>query len=148
MPVPEMIKIESTTPEESDRIRFVLFAFIAVALMSAFFTPSDLVAALFPQWFRYESSCIMLNVANIPCPFCGMSRAWKELTRLNFSRSVYFNPSAIPFFVATMTLMSSVFVLSMYNKKIAVSDKQRTILVLISVLLLIWILNILYGHQS
>lgn len=48
--------VEKITRTESDKLRFILFGFIAVTLVSIFFTPSDLVAELFPDLFRYESS--------------------------------------------------------------------------------------------
>lgn len=143
-----MIRVEQCSKEDSDRIRFVLFAFIAFTLVSAWFTLSDLVAALFPDLFSYESSCIMLNIADIPCPFCGMSRAWRELIGLNFSRSVYYNPLAIPFFALSFLIMIAIFALSLFNYRIRITDAKKTFLAAALVLLVIWIANILYGHQS
>jgi hypothetical protein len=139
--------VEKITRTESDRLRFILFGFIAVTLVSIFFTPSDLVAELFPDLFKYESSCIMLNVAGIPCPFCGMSRAWKEFTKMNFTTAIHHNPSSIAFFIISGVTISGIFVLSLFNYRIRVKSTWKTFLMLTAVLMIIWILNILYGHH-
>ena len=139
--------VEKITRTESDRLRFILFGFIAVTLVSIFFTPSDLVAELFPDLFKYESSCIMLNVAGIPCPFCGMSRAWKEFTKMNFTAAIHHNPSSIAFFIISGVTISGIFVLSLFNYRIRVTSTWKTFLMLTAVLMMIWILNILYGHH-
>ncbi len=139
--------VEKITRTESDRLRFILFGFIAVTLVSIFFTPSDLVAELFPDLFKYESSCIMLNVAGIPCPFCGMSRAWKEFTKMNFTAAIHHNPSSIAFFIISGVTISGIFVLSLFNYRIRVTSTWKTFLMLTAVLMIIWILNILYGHH-
>lgn len=139
--------VEKITRTESDKLRFILFGFIAVTLVSIFFTPSDLVAELFPDLFKYESSCIMLNVAGIPCPFCGMSRAWKEFTKMNFTAAIHHNPSSIAFFIISGVTISAIFVLSLFNYKFKVTSTWKTLLMLTAVLFIIWILNILYGHH-
>ncbi len=139
--------IEKISRTESDRLRFILFGFIAVTLVSIFFTPSDLVAELFPDLFRYESSCIMLNVAGIPCPFCGMSRAWKEFTKMNFTAAIHHNPSSIAFFLISGVTISAIFVLSLFNYRFKVTSTWKTFITLTAVLMIIWILNILYGHH-
>ena len=139
--------IEKISRTESDRLRFILFGFIAVTLVSIFFTPSDLVAELFPDLFRYESSCIMLNVAGIPCPFCGMSRAWKEFTKMNFTAAIHHNPSSIAFFIISGVTISAIFVLSLFNYRFKVTSTWKTFITLTAVLMIIWILNILYGHH-
>lgn len=139
--------VEKITRTESDRLRFILFGFIAVTLVSIFFTPSDLVAELFPDLFKYESSCIMLNVAGIPCPFCGMSRAWKEFTKMNFTAAIHHNPSSIAFFIISGVTISGIFVLSLFNYRIRVTSTWKTFLMLTAVLMIIWILNFLYGHH-
>lgn len=143
-----MVRFEKISGEEAGRIRLILFAFIAVAVLTVFFTPSDLVAAIFPELFTNESSCIMLNIAGIPCPFCGMSRALKELMKLNISGSLYYNPAGIPFFAASGILTASVFVLSLFNYRIRINNTSKTFIAAGAVVTIIWIINILYGHQS
>lgn len=142
-----MITVEKISPEESDKLRFILFGFIAAATASVWFTPTDLIAELFPEVFKYESSCIMLNVAGIPCPFCGMSRAWNEFTRFNFESSIYHNPSSVVFFIFSGTTVALIFVLSLFNYRIKLPGSGKTLMILSAVLLIIWILNILYGHH-
>jgi hypothetical protein len=139
--------VQKISRTESDRLRFILFGFLAVTLVSIFFTPSDLVAEMFPDLFKYESSCIMLNIAGIPCPFCGMSRAWKEFTRMNFSAAIYYNPSSIAFFAIAGITVTVIFVLSLFNYKIRLASAWKTLLAMTTVLSIIWILNILYGHH-
>lgn len=143
-----MIHVERATPEESGRIRFWIAAIVGLSALSLWVSPSSLLAEIFPDLFTYESSCIMLNLTGIPCPFCGMSRALGEFTSLNFAKSTYYNPSSVPFFILCTAAVLAVAFLSSINYRFSVSDKRKTFYVVIAVVIVMWGLNILYGHHT
>ena len=49
------------------------------------------VALLFPLLFRI-SPCIIYNVFGLPCPACGMTRAFVSLFRLEIGRAFFYHP--------------------------------------------------------
>ena len=142
------VTIKRISYREAWKIRFILFGFIAFGFLSVVFYPLDLLRNYFPQFFRNESSCIVLNIFGIPCPFCGMSHAFYEFINFNFSKSIYYNPSSVIFFSFLGIVCLSIFVLSLFNYKAHVTFNKKILLVLILVLAVIWILNICFGHQQ
>ncbi|HMS65984.1 MAG TPA: DUF2752 domain-containing protein, partial [Ignavibacteria bacterium] len=97
--------------------------------------------------FRPDSSCITLNVFGIPCPFCGMSRAFREFMNFNFKESIYYNPSSVVFFLFMSVLILSVLILSFFNYKISLHFNRKTLLLFIIVIASVWLLNIFFGHH-
>ena len=141
------LTLEKVSLREARNIRWILLGFFCFGLISVVFYPLDLLKLIFPSVFRNESACIMLNVFGIPCPFCGMSHAFFEFINLNFVKSVYYNPSSVIFFSFLGIFSLSIFVLSLYNYKLSLKFNRKTLLASILVLLIIWILNIFFGHQ-
>jgi len=141
------ISLRKTSPEESGRIRLILIASIALSLITAKYYPLDMLNHFFPGLFREDSSCIMLNVTGMPCPFCGMSRAFGEFLHLDFSKSMYYNPSSVLFFTFSGIFCLTIFVLSFLNYKFVLKFNRFTLLVFIIALLTIWILNVYFGHH-
>lgn len=141
------LTLEKVSLKEARNIRWILLGFFCFGLISVVFYPLDLFKLIFPSVFRNESACIMLNVFGIPCPFCGMSHAFFEFINLNFVKSVYYNPSSVIFFSFLGIFSLSIFVLSLYNYKLSLKFNRKTLLASILVLLIIWILNIFFGHQ-
>ena len=139
--------LEKISLKEARNIRWILLGFFCFGLITVIFYPLDLLKLIFPSVFRNESACIMLNVFGIPCPFCGMSHAFYEYINLNFVKSVYYNPSSVIFFSFLGIFSLSIFVLSLYNYKLSLKFNRKTLLASILVLLIIWILNIFFGHQ-
>jgi len=141
------LTLKKVSLKEARNIRWILLGFFCFGLISVVFYPLDLLKLIFPSVFRNESACIMLNVFGIPCPFCGMSHAFFEFINLNFVKSVYYNPSSVIFFSFLGIFSLSIFVLSLYNYKLSLKFNRKTLLASILVLLIIWILNIFFGHQ-
>ena len=144
------ISIEKISSQESWKIRGILFGFIILGLISFKFSPLEILHNLFPDFFLFkgkDSSCLMLNVFGIPCPFCGMSRAFAELMKFNFSMSMYYNPSSVIFFTFLAVASLSIFILSFFNYKISVQFDRKTFLFSALVLILMWTLNIFLGHH-
>lgn len=147
MPKNSFISFHKITDNDARKIRLMLLGTLALSLITVKFYPLDLLSHYFPGLFRQDSSCITLNVLEIPCPFCGMSRAFKEFMNLNFSGSIYYNPSSVLFFVFLGIFFLSIFVLSLYKYKISFHFNRKTLLAFIIVISVVWILNIYFGHH-
>ena len=141
------LTLEKISLKEARNIRWILLGFFCFGLITVIFYPLDLLKLIFPSVFKNESACIMLNVFGIPCPFCGMSHAFYEFINLNFVKSVYYNPSSVIFFSFLGIFSLSIFVLSLFKYKLSFNFNSKTLLFSILVLLVIWILNIFFGHH-
>ena len=140
------LTLEKVSLREARNIRWILLGFFCFGLISVVFYPLDLLKLIFPSVFRNESACIMLNVFGIPCPFCGMSHAFYEFLDLNFSKSIYYNPSSVIFFSFLGMISLSIFILSFFNYKPSVKFNKTTLVIFIMLLLTMWILNVKFGH--
>ena len=140
------INVNKISKKEAWNIRWILLGFFAFGLMTIKFYPLDILKLAFPEVFINESSCIMLNVFGIPCPFCGMSHAFYEFLDLNFSKSIYYNPSSVIFFSFLGMISLSIFILSFFNYKLSVKFNKTTLVIFIMLLLTMWILNVKFGH--
>lgn len=141
-----IVSFEKISGLQSRRIRYVLIAVLAVSLVFVYFHPLNLINYFFPGMLRSDSSCIMLNVTGLPCPFCGMSRSFKELMAFNISGSFYYNPGSVFVFAFIGISCLSIFVLSIFNYRIRFRSNMKTLMLFFVVLSIIWILNILFGH--
>ncbi|HMQ69718.1 MAG TPA: DUF2752 domain-containing protein [Ignavibacteria bacterium] len=144
----KFLTIEKISSPEARKIRLILAGFILFSIFSAIFYPYDILMKFFPEYFRNESTCIMLNIFGIPCPFCGMSHAFYEFINFNFKKSIYYNPSSVIFFSFSAIICLSIFVLSLFNYKISVSFSRKSLIISGIVLIVFWVLNIFFGHLS
>ncbi len=143
----KLISIKEISAAESKKIRLILAGTVALSFLTAKFYPLNILNYFFPGLFREDSSCILLNLTGLPCPFCGMSRAFSEFLKLNFLKSIYYNPASVIFFTFSGMFCLAIFVLSFYNYKFSVSFNRKTLFAFIAVILVIWLLNIFYGHH-
>lgn len=141
------IRIEKVSVKDSWKIRGMLFGFIIFCLLAVKFYPLNLLNNIFPGLFTDKSSCVLLNVTGIPCPFCGMSHAFSEFTKLNIGQSLYYNPSSVIFFTFLAFVCLSIFVLSIFNYKISITFSKKILIISGLALASMWILNIIYGHR-
>jgi len=141
-----LISYEKISKIESRRIRYLLISIAAVSLIFVFYHPLNLINHFFPGLMRSESSCIMLNLTGLRCPFCGMSRSFKELLKLNFAGSFYYNPVSIFVIAFIGSLFFVLFVLSFYDIKIKFNFDKKTLIIFSVVMVIVWILNLMFGH--
>lgn len=140
------ISIEKISPKEAWIIRGVLTGVIAYGLLTSVFYPLNFLHKIFPALFSENSSCIMLNVFGIRCPFCGMSHALVEFFSLNFIRSTYYNPSSVIFFTFLTLYCLSIFMLSLFNYKVVIKFSKPALITGFVLFVTMWLLNIFYGH--
>ncbi len=83
--------------------------------------------------------CPVKAILGVPCPFCGMTRAYLSLIRLDFSVAFEYNP-AFP-----------VFALICLTGILAAADKKRTkiwltaFFLLIALLIAVWLIRLITG---
>ena len=139
--------IEAASAKESRNTLLILAGIIAFGLINIYFAP---VKYLFINILNIQSinGCPLLTFAGIPCPFCGMGRVFSCLTDLYIARSFYYNPMGLVFYIALGFTFSIILVLSLIKKKIVLKKPaERFWYIPVLFIVLMWILNILYGHQ-
>ena len=83
--------------------------------------------------------CLMKAVFHVPCPVCGMTRAYLSLLKLDFKSAMYYNPA---FWLFPIICLFGI---------LAAADKKRTkiwltaFLAAIALLLIIWIVRLCLG---
>lgn len=140
------ISLKKISTHEAWKIRLILFLTIIFSLLITIFYPFNIFRYFLPEYFNKESSCVFYTFSGIPCAFCGMSHSLYELAHLNFERSIYYNPSSVIFLPFLAVTGLSIFVLSIFKYKISVNFDKKFLIISILILLLIWMLNIFYGH--
>jgi hypothetical protein len=127
----------------------IVLGIVAMGLVSVYVSPYQLFFYFLDTDFAKsnESYCIFINVTGLPCPFCGLSRSFRGLVNLNFADCLYYNPSSIFLFLLGGLVLSAVFVLSLFNYKISVSNTNKLWLVLLIIFIVVWIINIIFGHH-
>ena len=57
------------------------------------------IAIIFLVLVFHNVPCLFKLVFHIPCPGCGLTRAFKELFKLNISKALYYNILCIPIII-------------------------------------------------
>jgi len=64
---------------------------------------------------------------------------------LDFASGVYYNPSSVVFYPLTAAVLAGVLLSALFGYRITV--ERGAAFIFAAVFLLIWVLNILYGHH-
>lgn len=93
-----------------------------------------IISLLYGLIFK-SSLCMFLNITGVPCPSCGMSRAYLSLFRGDLSQAFYYHPL---FFIP----IGIIFVM---NKKLRSNKKLFNVLIYtsISLLLVVYIFRLI-----
>ncbi|HEX2788759.1 MAG TPA: DUF2752 domain-containing protein [Ignavibacteria bacterium] len=146
-----MFRLVKITDREAWKIRGIVLLIIILGLLNVTFPVLNLLRDVFGftgMYGNYESACIVLNVFGIPCTFCGLSRSFAALINLDFRTTVYFNPVSIVIYPLGFIIISLIIILSFFNYKIGIVHKKAFLYVVITMFILMWLINILYGHQQ
>lgn len=99
------------------------------------------IGALFAAWlalYLLDIGCVFRLMTGIPCPGCGMTRAWLAALRLDFAAAFAYHPL---FWVVPIA-----FVLAFVREKMASSKQKRGIDIVIAVLCVlvvaVWIVRL------
>jgi hypothetical protein len=138
--------IESCSSKESWRIRLTILLLLVFSFLNTFFNPYQF---LFDHYgIQSSNGCPLLTLTGVPCPMCGMGRSLESIIHFHIGESFYYNPSGLFFLLFSGLAMVFVFVLSLQNKTIRFTKSARALWYIpLILLIIIWVLNILYGHH-
>ena len=107
------------------------------------------IAIIFTLLVLCDVPCIFKTLFNIPCPGCGMARAFREIFRFNLSKAFYYNILSIPLFIFFIYFFVSIIkdIIKKEHKTLnTVENIFKKYWILIIVLLVISeIVNIIHG---
>lgn len=95
--------------------------------------------------FLFEPVCLFKRILTIPCPICGMTRAFKYILNGNFIRAIRFNLLSIPLFISIIVFYLLYFISIIFNKEYIYKFYDYIVKyykVLILVLFINWLINI------
>ena len=100
---------------------------------------------IFLLYLEYNIPCIFKKTFNIPCPGCGLTRAFKCIIKFKIIKSLSYNILAIPLLsILTMififNLIDLIYNKQLLNKFINIIYKHSYVIILL--LIISWILNI------
>ena len=145
-----LFSLKKINSKESWKIRGIIVSVVGVSLLSVFVSPYKFFYKLLIEKGVNsvdESYCFILDVTSIPCPFCGLARGFLQFVKLNFEKSLYYNPSSLFLFVFGGLILLVVFTLSLFNYKIYIKNYNILWFVVLIVFIIVWILNIFLGHH-
>jgi len=92
------------------------------------------ISLLFSFIFK-RSACLFLNLTGVPCPSCGMTRAYILLLRGDISQAFYYHPLFIAPIVITI----------MMHEKISANKKlfNRLIIILIVIIFIVYLVRLI-----
>ena len=86
-------------------------------------------------------TCPFKNIFHIPCPFCGMTRAYKAFLKLDFKKAMHYNILFLPI-VIIFIILNSIFIYEILkNKKIVylkINKKKGIVIIIIMIISMIW----------
>jgi hypothetical protein len=103
------------------------------------------------HYFGYENSngCPLLTFTGVPCPLCGMGRGFWAVISMDSGKMFYYNPLAVFFYAVSGAGLGSVLVMALSGYKIKLKEGAwRFWYVFAGVVVVMWALNIMFGHHG
>ncbi len=91
-------------------------------------------------------SCPFKKIFHIPCPFCGLTRAFYSLKKLNIKEAIHYNILSIPLVIIILTINMIFIIEIITNKRILATKKITKEKVLVIIIILI--ISILWGWEN
>ncbi|HEY3251176.1 MAG TPA: DUF2752 domain-containing protein [Ignavibacteria bacterium] len=146
MPENKFFSVQSASQREARNIVLIAAGVTAIGLLSVYLKPTVFFFGLFS--IPTVNGCPLLTFTGIPCPFCGMGRVFSCLTDLFIAQSFYYNPLGLVFYALLGLTLGYITFLAIRRKKIVFKKAgYKLIWIPVGFIILMWILNILYGHQ-
>lgn len=139
--------ISQTTPRQSRKTIYILLLIMVLGLINVYFAP---LKSFLNDVAGVESvnGCPLYTFTGVPCPFCGTGRVFSCITDLHFTESFYYNPLGLIFYIIFGFFFFTVLFLAILKKKIVLKKPALKLWYIpVLFLVLMWILNILYGHH-
>jgi hypothetical protein len=94
------------------------------------------------------NGCPLLTFTGVPCPFCGTGRVFDSVLSFHIIESFHFNPLGLFFYIMMGSIFVIILILALMKRKIVLSSSAyRLWYIPAGFLLIMWILNILFGHH-
>lgn len=100
---------------------------------------------IFLLYMNYNIPCIFKKIFNIPCPSCGLTRAFKLILKLQITKSLSYNILTIPIIIILSTILISTIIDIIFNKQYLNKILNKIIKnykIIILLLIISWIINI------
>ena len=147
MPLNDYIRFEKCGTKDSLRIILWLLAVCAIGFVLVAYSPVEILFSYFG--YRDTNGCTLYTFLGFPCPTCGMGRSLKAFAVLDFSEMFYYNPSAVFVFAFVFLAAAIIFLLAVFKYRIRLTTKLLKLWYIpVLLLIIVWVLNILYGHHS
>ena len=151
-PTNKYFSISQATPQQSRKTIYILLLLMVLGLINVYFAP---LKSFLNDVAGVESvnGCPLLTFTGVPCPFCGTGRVFSCITDLPkgwhyLTLSFYYNPLGLIFYIIFGFFFFTVLFLAILKKKIVLKKPALKLWYIpVLFLVLMWILNILYGHH-
>ena len=140
--------IEPALPAERSRIIWILLLIAGVGLLNIYLNPLE---HFFTNVIGIPSinGCPLYTLTDIPCPMCGMGRVFSCLTDFYITQSFYYNPLGLAFYLIFGIIYIVIFLLALFKKKVVLLKPAYGLWYIpTAFILLMWVLNILFGHHT
>lgn len=132
---------------ESRNTLILIIGLILLGLLNIYFAPIKL---FLNDVLGVESinGCPLLTFTGVPCPFCGTGRVFDSVLNMHILGSFYYNPLGLIFYITLGSVFALSIVLALMKKKVVLtSSGYRLWFIPVGFLVIMWILNILFGHH-
>ena len=144
-----LIRIERIEHLQAARNRVIHFSVMMSLLLFAVL--ADFIEKLLLKLFGTSggSLCPFLNISGIPCPFCGLTRSLSSFLRGEILESFSYHPFGPILWGGTALFVTFSLALVFMRKTILFrpNHRERTALIGMVFLLIIWSSNIFFGHH-
>ena len=141
------IQILPASEAESRDTLILVIILILLGLLNVYFAPIKL---FLNDVLGVESinGCPLLTFTGVPCPFCGTGRVFDSVLSMNILGSFYYNPLGLIFYITLGFVFALSIVLALTKKKIVITKSgYRLWFIPVGFFVIMWILNILFGHH-
>jgi hypothetical protein len=145
-----MLAFEKINTAYAWKIRWVIFGIIILGFISVNITPVDVVINLHDGnniFDRQLNTCALLIVFGVPCPLCGMSRGFHEISHMNFAGGVYYNPFSVVLYPLAFITISLIFAISIFNYRVRIVKPGIFWWTIFVLFIVVWTANIIWGHR-
>ena len=118
--------------------------------MTKIIIPIIIVIFCIIELIGMDIPCLFKLIFNIPCPGCGMTRAFRQILKFNFRKAMYYNILSVPLLIIGISFII-LLIKDLIKKENTVEkfikdmDKKYYIIILLLLLILSEIINIYHG---
>jgi hypothetical protein len=147
MRLSDYVSVEKCDSKTSTRIQLWIVGICVISYLLIVYSPTEMLLSYFG--YRGNNGCTLYTFLGVPCPACGMGRSLSVILHFNFADMFYYNPSAVFVYAFVFLLLALILILSIFRYRLILKSKLLKLwLIPVLVLIIIWVLNILYGHHE